>query len=289
MSTERSLVRKLAEVLAEIERVPKRGKNEFHNYDYVTEPDLVDAVRSKLAKRRVFVFSSVEELTREGSLTTAKVRYTFADGESGETFDVVYYGQGDDKGDKGAYKAYTGALKYFLMKNFLVATGDDPEADTETDKRASGRGGAQKPERQTSTQRDTQARRKAAAEARQSDSLTVHGGALTQPQIKRLFAIGTKAGVSVKDVLRTAYRKGVDDLTREEYDAICEAMQAGETAKFVRVQIYHRAMEMGYDNDSLKAELIAAAGHDSLQKATLEELAALDARLTDKVPETVPA
>jgi hypothetical protein len=38
-----------------------------------------------------------------------------------------------------AYKAMTGALKYFLMKTFLIPTGDDPEADTGSDARSAGR------------------------------------------------------------------------------------------------------------------------------------------------------
>ena len=45
-------------------------------------------------------------------------------------------GSGDDPADKGLYSAYTGAVKYFLMKAFLIPTGDDPEADEGTDKRA---------------------------------------------------------------------------------------------------------------------------------------------------------
>lgn len=138
-SVPKNLVIKLSEILGEVDRVPKRGRNEFHKYDYVMESDLVEAVRQKLAERHVFLLSSVEELRREDTLTEAKIRFTFLDGDSGESLSFYYFGQGDDKGDKGAYKAYTGALKYAIMKNFLVPTGDDPEADTETDRRAAER------------------------------------------------------------------------------------------------------------------------------------------------------
>ncbi len=104
------------------------------------ETDLLEAIRDKLAQKKVFIFSSVDELVQEGTLTTVKMTFTFVDGESGEQYSVTYYGTGDDKGDKGVYKAYTGCLKYFLMKTFLVPTGDDPEADSETDQRAEGKG-----------------------------------------------------------------------------------------------------------------------------------------------------
>jgi hypothetical protein len=32
------------------------------------------------------------------------------------------------------YKAITGAMKYFISKNFLISTGDDPEKDSEAEK-----------------------------------------------------------------------------------------------------------------------------------------------------------
>ena len=39
-------------------------------------------------------------------------------------------GEGLDRGDKAGYKAYTGAVKYFLANTFLVPTGDDPETES---------------------------------------------------------------------------------------------------------------------------------------------------------------
>ena len=41
----------IAAVLAEVHRVPKNGRNDFHKYDYVTESDLVDHLREKLAEQ----------------------------------------------------------------------------------------------------------------------------------------------------------------------------------------------------------------------------------------------
>lgn len=130
---EAKLFAKLAEVMGEVGRVEKRGRNPHFNYDYVTEADLVEAVRSKLAERGVALIPSIEDITErqggQGIITTAKVTFTFVDGETGAMFRSTWAGQGEDKSDKGLYKAYTGALKYFLMKGFLIATGDDPEAD----------------------------------------------------------------------------------------------------------------------------------------------------------------
>lgn len=142
---EPSLYAKLAQVMAEIGYVEKRGHNSFHGYKYVTEADLVDAVRSKLAARNVVVLPSLTGIDerpiktakgKDSTITTARVAFTFCDGDSGETHTAEWAGAGDDPADKGLYKAMTGAAKYFLMKSFLIPTGDDPEADAGTDQRA---------------------------------------------------------------------------------------------------------------------------------------------------------
>lgn len=131
-----SLYAKLAQVTAEVGYVQKRGWNAHHKYHYVTEADLVDAVREKLTSRNVLLLPSVTSVERDGKLTTVHMSFTFCDGDTDRTHTLHWSGTGDDPGDKGLYKAYTGAVKYFLMKTFLIPTGDDPEADTKTDERA---------------------------------------------------------------------------------------------------------------------------------------------------------
>jgi hypothetical protein len=58
------------------------------------------------------------------------MRFTAHDGETGETLSWDMYGQGSDSLDKGAFKSTTGAVKYGLLKLFLVPTGDDPERES---------------------------------------------------------------------------------------------------------------------------------------------------------------
>jgi hypothetical protein len=124
---------KLAEVVAEVGVVPKSGHNDFHDYDYVLESDLLEAVRLKLSERGVLILPSVTKVERESTLTTVHVRFVIHDAESGERFEADWAGTGSDKGDKALYKAYTGALKYFLMKTLLIPTGSDPEGGKEPD------------------------------------------------------------------------------------------------------------------------------------------------------------
>ena len=130
MRGSKAILTKLARVLGEVQRVPKNGRNAFHKYDYTTESDLVDFIRPLLAAEKLFIVPSIEELIRENGKTIIRMSFTLADGDSGETLGPQsWYGEADDKGDKGLYKAITGGVKYFLFKTFLVSTGDDPEND----------------------------------------------------------------------------------------------------------------------------------------------------------------
>ena len=123
------LQQKKIEIMKRIDRVPKNGRNDFHKYDYVTEADLVEAVRQHMTELGVAFSFSVESHERQGDITTAVCSFSLIDAESGEQETVTVPGSGQDKTDKGLYKAYTGAQKYFFMKTFLVPTGDDPERD----------------------------------------------------------------------------------------------------------------------------------------------------------------
>lgn len=132
------LITKLAAIMAAIERIPKRGHNDFHHYDFVTEADILTAIRHELASRHVMLLPAITGTQRDavgekGSvLTTLTMEFTFVDGDTGESLTRPWVGSGTDKEDKGAYKAMTGGEKYFLLKTFLIPTGDDPEQTTGT-------------------------------------------------------------------------------------------------------------------------------------------------------------
>lgn len=134
----KGLATKLVRIMGNTKRIAKNGRNDFHKYDYVTEADVLEEVRENLVKENVFVFSSVVASHREGDITSVQMRHTMVDGDSGETFEVLSIGQGQDKTDKGANKAITAAVKYMLLKNLMMPTGDDPEA-TDADGKPTGK------------------------------------------------------------------------------------------------------------------------------------------------------
>jgi hypothetical protein len=142
----KSIVMKLIAILDEVGNVEKRGKNTAQNYAFARESDLVDKVRPIMAREHLFLHQTVSNVevldageTRGGSknrLVTVEMTFTWIDADTGEAWPVpaMFPGHGMDTGDKGLYKAMTGAEKYFLMKTFLVSTGDDPEGDERVDR-----------------------------------------------------------------------------------------------------------------------------------------------------------
>ena len=135
----KNLASKMLAIMERVGHIEKKGRNDFHKYDYVREADVVQKIREVLIEFKVFLFSTISErqcVEYVGSrgdkqfLITVKIQFTFVDCESGEQFAAEFYGDGLDKGDKGIYKAMTGAQKYALLKTFLIPTGDDPEDDS---------------------------------------------------------------------------------------------------------------------------------------------------------------
>jgi hypothetical protein len=129
-----SLYRKIHAVMSSIDGVEKRGKNQFHNYKYVTERDIVAAIRESLIEQGLILAPKVVGIDfhpefEGGPVTELVIDFTLIDIDTGESLTVTTVGQGQDKGDKGPYKAMTGGLKYALLKTFLIPTDDDPEND----------------------------------------------------------------------------------------------------------------------------------------------------------------
>lgn len=135
-----SLASKIAKVMQAVGYVEKGGTNAAQGYKFVQASAVADKVRAELVKLNISMTPSQVGivnmgLTPSGKQSTITLLYTWTltDGETGETLNFQSVGTGADSGDKAAYKAATGALKYALLTGFLIPTGDDPEADARTD------------------------------------------------------------------------------------------------------------------------------------------------------------
>jgi len=123
----KNIMNKLLKITDEMGKIPKNGFNQHFKYKFVQEQDAMDALRKLCIKNKVIIIPSVIDSSREGSLTTVNVKFTICDCETEEAIEANGVGQGADTQDKGAPKALTSAYKFFILKMFMVSTGDDVE------------------------------------------------------------------------------------------------------------------------------------------------------------------
>ena len=114
----------------------KGGQNDYDHYSYFSEAQYKELFTELFSKNNLELkFSELEYNTFEGSGKNCngrmtRLEFTLIDVETGFFETTVITGEGMDKGDKAGYKAYTGAVKYYLADTFLVATGDDAEKES---------------------------------------------------------------------------------------------------------------------------------------------------------------
>ena len=135
--------------------IEKKGRNEDQKYDFVSAADVARKVGDALTQ--VGVLQSVSHELVSMTATNQAIQYASRSGAAmfmftvkttlvlmkvedkaiggalqgvpgaGERIVVTAIGAGADTGDKGPFKAQTGALKYAQLHALGLATGDDPE------------------------------------------------------------------------------------------------------------------------------------------------------------------
>lgn len=142
--TGKGLAKKLVAVMEACDFVKKNGTNDFHHYNYATSSDVLQKVNAAFVKNGLCsvvlpeLLSMVNVQNAKGNtehLATVKVTVRIVDTDNANDYaEITGIGSGQDAGDKAVMKAQTAALKYAYMLSLNIATGDDPEADTKTDK-----------------------------------------------------------------------------------------------------------------------------------------------------------
>lgn len=126
----------LRKALKEKGVLKKEGENTFDRYKYFSEAQYKMLFTELLSNYKLELkFNELDYQMFDGTDKQAngrmpRIEFTLIDVETGFYETTVITGEGIDKGDKAGYKAYTGALKYYLADTFLVATGDDPEKES---------------------------------------------------------------------------------------------------------------------------------------------------------------
>lgn len=122
--------------LAQKGMLKRGGFNDFDKYKYFSEAQYKELFTELFSKHGLEISYTELEYTmfpgtgKNANGRTVKLKCILTDIETGFSEETITTGEGMDKGDKAGYKAYTGALKYYLANTFLVATGDDPEKES---------------------------------------------------------------------------------------------------------------------------------------------------------------
>ena len=181
-------------------RAPKSNYNSFGKYSYRSCEDILEALKPLLAEVGAIVNIS-DEVKLIGDRFYVEATAMFLDCETGDSV-VARASAREDESKKGMDLAQvTGSVRSYARKyalNGLFAIDDNKDADS-----TNTHGKNIKP------------------------NMTPVGG-LSEAQIKKLFAIGNKAGFK-KDVVEATVKKmfGCEpkDMTKDQYNTVCERLE----------------------------------------------------------------
>ena len=192
------IYKKLSGIQCEL--VATKGQyNNFGKYSYRSCEDILEAVKPLLDKYKVAIVIK-DDIVLVGDRFYVKATATLIDSDTGETVETSAFAResADKKGMDssqvtGATSSY--ARKYAL--NGLFAIDDNKDADA------------------------TNTHGKEAIKVNMTP-------ALSEAQLKRLYAIGNKAGIK-KEVLDSTVKKSFGcepkNMTKEQYQNICERLE----------------------------------------------------------------
>ena len=192
------IYKKLSGIQCEL--VATKGQyNNFGKYSYRSCEDILEAVKPLLDKYKVAIVIK-DDIVLVGDRFYVKATATLIDSDTGETVEASAFAResADKKGMDssqvtGATSSY--ARKYAL--NGLFAIDDNKDADA------------------------TKTHGKEAIKVNMTP-------ALSEAQLKRLYAIGNKAGIK-KEVLDSTVKKSFGceprNMTKEQYQNICERLE----------------------------------------------------------------
>lgn len=126
----------LRKLLDERGILKREGQNDYDHYSYFSEAQYKKLFTELFSQCGLELkFNEISYDTFDGGGKQSNGRYVkldfqLIDVETGFYESSTITGEGLDKGDKAGYKAYTGAIKYYLANTFLVATGDDAERES---------------------------------------------------------------------------------------------------------------------------------------------------------------
>ena len=192
------IYKKLLGIQSEL-KAPKGQYNSFGKYSYRSCEDIMEAVKPLLDKHKA-ALTVKDEITMIGDRYYVKATATLIDIDTGDKVETSAFAR-EDESKKGQDLAQlTGATSSYARKyalNGLFAIDDNKDADA------------------------TNTHGKEAIKVNMTP-------ALSEAQLKRLYAIGNKAGIK-KEVLDSTVKKSFGcepkNMTKEQYQNICERLE----------------------------------------------------------------
>lgn len=238
MSENRLIYQQMANVMKDLDAIPKNKSGSGINYKFRGIDDFMNTLNPVMAKHGVVL--SFEILDREcytKEITTKqfdkysnsqvdklsiwttvllKMKYIFF-AKDGSSISCETIGEGKDNSDKAHNKAMSVALKYALMQIFLVPTEDliDQDAERPLDNN-------QEDQQKVNESNQSQPKNP------ENHAPQTQGG-ISPAQLNRLYAIGKAANKSIADInthVKMAY--SLDNpmgLNKKQYDEICSFYQ----------------------------------------------------------------
>ena len=193
----------ISAVMSEVGAIGKTQKNTQQNFMFRGIDAVMNALNPAMIKHKMFIVPEVLTQTREERTTAkgtgliysvCKIKYTFY-AEDGSSVSATVIGEGMDSGDKATNKAMSIAFKYACFQVFCIPTEEMKDPDAESHE--------VKPEFEPFVPERT--RHEIIMEIMNTNRISKD-----------------RASQAIKDICGTA--KKLNDMTPEEFDAVCEAL-----------------------------------------------------------------
>lgn len=207
-----SLAEKLCTIMLELpDDLQPQEWNEKQGYWFWSIEQITGLLRGRFAAAGIIFLPNIthydirERVTKAGGsswMTTLMIEITLRDVTTGEEIVRTSIGQGDDTGDKGSNKAFTGAIKTWLKYLFLIGGKDDAELDEATDERWDDRDNRDNRDEVRRSGRDTRDDGTVRVEASDIEGIERGGRATraTEVQITRVRDLARQAGISLNGI-----------------------------------------------------------------------------------------
>lgn len=142
---EAKLGQKIEKLSVSIGALAKDGRNQHSKYDYISNEQMVTALRNKCGEHGISIIPSVEQYDekyfdgvdsygkpRTTTRSIVTMAFKIIDLETGHVEFATFVGAEQDTGGKSMQQAITQCTKYFYFKLFNVTSHDEKDGDAET-------------------------------------------------------------------------------------------------------------------------------------------------------------